>query len=268
MTAKLIIPLIGTGNVPQLSIDLLLHSTNSFNYVKRIDSKFVYPFSGPLDHAAGEDPKLYNGKTLFSSAIELFKQKDEQIYVIQQRTPIIPGYLNNFIVETLIPVLHEYQITELIVLDSFGALDGVVESLNGSGSFFNVGTCNLSSVNDLIQQFDDHLNLRNNGQVNRVKAFNFDDKGIQQDITTEQDIFKVVYHLTNTSNLQLNKIKYYSTFVHEGDNSKDAYTFYNNLMLAQPEVFPRIDEFHPPVSWKGVYGFTPIRSAYDEGLYT
>lgn len=268
---SLVLPLVGTGNVPQLAVDLLLHSVPGFEYVCSLGQEYLYPFAGPLDHVVGEPAKLYNGAT-YSTALELFYCKEREMYVVQQRTPVIPGYMNNFVVEVVIPVIQKYEIDELVVLDSFGALDiEAVAPSPATGAFFNVGTCELDSISDLVNKFEQTLSLNNDSQ--RVNAFKFDPEGLQQDISTDQDIFKMVYHLTNavatteTLAKKLKLITYCSTFVHEGDNSEDAYVFYNNLMVRLPSQFPKIETFKAPVSWKGVYGFTDAPTAFDEGIY-
>ncbi|KAL3231318.1 hypothetical protein RNJ44_00353 [Nakaseomyces bracarensis] len=265
---SLVVPLVGTGNVPQLAVDLLLHSVDSFQFVCAVDQQYLYPFAGPLDHVMGENAKLYP-KEHYSAALELFISKDQKTYVLQQRTPVIPGYMNNFVVEVLIPLIQKYEVDELVVLDSFGALDmEAIAPSPATGSFFSVGTCQLDSITDLVQTFQQNLSINNDSQ--KINPFNFDKDGLQQEISTDQDIFKIVYHIinaTSTTSSGLKKLTYCSTFVHEGDNSEDAYVFYNHLMVRLPEYFPKIENFRAPVSWKGVYGFSQAPTAFDEGIY-
>lgn len=279
----LILPLVSTGNVPQLATDLILHSLSSeFEFVKTLDSSFLHPFVGPLDYSLHEgEPILYRKShptMKYSSALELFVNDKMDLYVIQQRTPIIQGYLNNFITDVIVPLINELKVTNVTIMDSYGSLDENVIARNikpPSGvmidSFFSLGICKVKSVNEMIEGFESVLNL----QVDPDTAlhytnslFHFTPTSCQNEISTEQQIFKFTYHLLNSSSVStLEEIKYASLFVHEGDNSLDAKLLCDHLPELANQSSLKITEFKEPISWKGVYGFREIPSTFDEGIY-
>lgn len=277
MVPTLVIPLVSTGNVPQLTVDLLLHSLSSeFNFVKSVDSTHLHPFVGPLDYVLDQPgPVLFSktapGKT-YSTALELFYNESKRVYVLQQRTPVIRGYLNNYVKDIVIPLVEEYKIEEVVILDSFGALDqDVVEattlSARTSSNFISDGNCEVGSVADIVRNFQQSLNLSQRSISSLpCSLFTFSPQGIQQEISTKQQVFNFAYHLLNASLSSLKHIRYCSAFVHEGDNSEDAHLLCDHL----PHVIDSLGKLPvhtPPVSWKGVYGSRPIPSSFDEGIY-
>ncbi|ETS65210.1 hypothetical protein PaG_00277 [Moesziomyces aphidis] len=79
--ATLLIPAVSIGSVPQLAVDLLLHSADlGLAKVGRIDPSFCFPFAGPSDarDAAADD---------ITTALEVFAN-EAGLVVIQQRAPV------------------------------------------------------------------------------------------------------------------------------------------------------------------------------------
>ncbi|CCF60611.1 hypothetical protein KAFR_0K02550 [Kazachstania africana CBS 2517] len=287
----LLLPLVSTGNVPQLSVDLILHSlSDEFEFVKSIDSTFLHPFVGPLDYGIDQtEPVLYTQSSFletpsvkkFSTALELFYNKSKRVYVLQQRTPTIQGYLNNFIKDTLIPLIKELQITNISVLDSFGPLDEKIikrklQSNNHNHKnidpFFSMGVCELQSIGNLVSNFDSTLRLQMDPDTSlhyTNSIFKFTPSSLIDEISTDQPIFKLTYHLLNDQNLtNLKEVKYCTLFVHEGDNSIDAKLFCEHLPdLINSSSDCKITKFRTPISWKGVYGFSELPSTFEEGIY-
>lgn len=287
----LVVPLISTGNVPQLCTDLILHSlSDEFKFVKSVDSTYVHPFIGALDYSMDDGrPVLYEADPTkkFSTAIELFFNESKNLFFIQQRTPIIQGYLNNFIKETLIPLIDELKVTHVTVLDSFGALDeSIISHKFNSNSkkdgveidpFYSMGLCKLESVGILTNEFDSILNLKidpNTSLHYTNSLIKFSAKSLLQEISTDQPIFKIIYHFINSKLDNLIEVKYCSFFVHEGDNSFDAKLFathfkdfINNKNKDNLSQNDEIKNFKSPVSWKGVYGFSEVPSTIEEGIY-
>lgn len=272
----LVIPLVSTGNVPQLAVDLILHSlSDEFKFIESLDSTFVHPFVGPLDYVCNQlKPVLFQSspQKRYSTALEMFYNEERSLYVLQQRTPVIQGYMNNFIKEIVVPLVEKYKITEVVILDSFGVLDEDVMSVASLSSrinnkYFSDGICDLRSVGDMIERFGRNLQLdeRSRGEIS-TSLFSFTSESAQQEISTTQQIFKFAYHLLNATSSSLECIKYCSAFVHEGDNSEDAHLLCQHL----PNIvgsLGQITKLTPPISWKGVYGSKPIPSTFDEGIY-
>ena len=286
----LILPLVSTGNVPQLCTDLVLHSlSDEFEFVKSLDSMYVHPFVGALDYSAEDvQPVLYKSSPdkKLSTALELFYNKAKNLYVIQQRTPVIQGYINNFVRETIIPLVDELQISHLTVLDSYGALDesiiskkfatNAAKGMNNIDPYFSMGTCRMGSIESLSSEFDSALDLQvdpNTSQHYTTSLLKFTERSLVQEVSTDQQIFKIIYHLINSRLSKLEEIKYCTFFVHEGDNSLDAGLFasrfedFVNPTEGSAGASVSISHFKTPVSWKGVYGFNEIPSTLEEGIY-
>ncbi|CCD22548.1 Add66p NDAI_0A03910 [Naumovozyma dairenensis CBS 421] len=303
----LLLPLVSTGNVPQLSVDLMLHTlAPQYQFIKDIHSNYLHPFLGPLDYSIDQSkPILYeefnnnnNNTKKFSSNLELFYNKSKNFYILQQRTPIIQGYLNNFFKEIIIPLLTNLNVKTIIILDSFGSFDdSFPHAINhnhrvlpsSSNEVYSLGSCNLNNINELSSTFDSIMNLNNNNNTNNhnnydsnfgIDWFKFTEDSIQQEISTNQDIFKIAYHLINSnistpSSSSLNEIKYISCFIHEGDNSFDAKLFTETIFKLlnwnnDKDTNSSSNQgfvLKTPVSWKGVYGFNSVSTAFDEGLY-
>ncbi|CCK68471.1 Add66p KNAG_0B00220 [Huiozyma naganishii CBS 8797] len=291
----LVLPLISTGNVPQLATDLILHSLSAdFSFVQDLDSTYLHPFVGPLDYtiddlqgngSLGPDtPQLYRDHLAtkkFSSALELFANKDKTVYIVQQRTPIVQGYINSFTMEVIIPLIQELQATNVTVLDSYGTLDdiaaprGAVAELGAAtgGNFSNlsIGVCQVKSIADMIENFQTVLNLQldPDSAVHYTNSlFTFSSNSPLQEISTSQQVFKMAYHILNCPSMTtLKEIKYASLFVHEGDNSVDAMLLCEHLPQLIDAPVLKIEKFKTPVSWKGVYGLNSVPSTMDEGIY-
>ena len=297
----LILPLISTGNIPQLATDLILHSlADEFRFVKSIDSIYLHPFIGPLDHTIDQDiPVLYTDvlpTKSYSTALELFYNESRNLFVLQQRTPVINGYLNNFILETLIPLLRELKIVNLTVLGSFGFLETETISLRRKHAenslfinsqqqqqqqdpFYSLGICKVQAITDLTDSFDKVLNLETDPDTSRrytSSIFKFTDSSLIQEISTEDQIFKLMYHILNSTTVlgsglhNLDTVKYCCTFVHEGDNSYDAKLFcthFGDFANCRDGSLHRVQDMKSPVSWKGAYGFSEVPTTLEEGMY-
>ncbi|CEP63153.1 Add66p LALA0_S07e03598g [Lachancea lanzarotensis] len=270
--STLLLPLVSTGNVPQLSTDLILHSLSAdFKFVKELDSLYLFPFAGPLDFARGSQSNLYEHtewKSL-TTPLELFYSPKLKMYVVQQRSPIIQKYENNFCQEVLIPLIEELKISQLVIFDATDEIDENVAVSQFRKSPFSLGVCDLSQVNDIVAEFEAKLQINDVApQPTNIALFNFSESSFQSSISTQQITFKLCYHLLQSHNITkfLKGIQYFNTYVQEGDNSEDAVAACNQLPLLIKE-FPKIEQFQTPVSWEGVYGVRNAPTSFDEGLY-
>ncbi|KAH7637462.1 Proteasome assembly chaperone 2 [Dermatophagoides farinae] len=111
---KLILPCISVGNVPQLSIDLLINrfltdSGNDLELIGYLQSKYVRPFAGP-------DPFRLEGN-LLSTSMQVFVSKRKKLVLIQQRSPIYKEYRDDFYRE-MFAWLSRHRFALVIVLSS------------------------------------------------------------------------------------------------------------------------------------------------------
>ncbi|AMD21570.1 HFL286Cp [Eremothecium sinecaudum] len=271
--STLIIPFVSAGNVPQLCTDLLLHSLREeFRFIKELNSKWLHAFLGPLDYADKNDNPLYSGSPSkrYTTPLELFYNKKRDTYVIQQRSPVFEGHENEFCKQVLVPLIQELAPKRVLILDSISPFESNVPVSSNTESRFSVGTCAVSSIDDVAREFAEGLHISKEGELSVNKnLFSFTAQSFQDGISTEQFIFKFIYHLLNSvvpMSSSLDSVIYIAMSINEGDNNQDAQLMCE--MLPQLwDGFPKITKFTAPVSWNGVYGSRPIPDGYDEGLY-
>lgn len=105
------IPSISIGNLPQLTIDLLIHSL-SFEKIGYFNCRYIYPFISPQDHKIGDDhPGISQG-------LEVFYSEEHKITVIQQRAPVITNFLSNYLQEIINPFIQLGRFEKIYLLDS------------------------------------------------------------------------------------------------------------------------------------------------------
>ncbi|EMR08906.1 hypothetical protein PNEG_02688 [Pneumocystis murina B123] len=108
----LIIPVVSIGNVPQLAVDLLVHSAG-LSRKAMLDHSLLYPFAGSREDAGAP---CCGG---IATALDVFG--DDKITVIQQRSPILPGEKKKFVEKVLLPFIKKGQFREVLVLGSTDA---------------------------------------------------------------------------------------------------------------------------------------------------
>ncbi|CDO95992.1 unnamed protein product [Kluyveromyces dobzhanskii CBS 2104] len=270
--SSILIPLVSTGNVSQLCVDLVLHSgSEEFQFVKELDSTWLHSFLGPLDFVEGTSKPLYHESKVsgkqFTTPLELFYSKRLNLYVLQQRSPVIAGYENQFFKEVIVPLIKAYEIESVIVLDSAGALDPSVPfSSTNYQNQFATAKCQLQSLDNISLQFQDMLSIQDDKHSVVNKVFKFDSASFQESFSADQSVFKLFHHLLCQSDRNLKSITYLSKIVHEGDNSWDAFQVCERLSLMIENLIQ--GQLTAPVSWKGVYGARPIASGFDQGIYS
>lgn len=264
----LILPLVSVGNIPQLSVDWLLNSqSNEWEYLEALDSKYLVEFVGPLDRPEDGSKSLYPDVEMkYSSALEVFYNKKRGIYAIQQRTPLVSGnYLNNFIVEVIVPLLSKYNVSELCIWDSLSAMEDENGVIVHPDDIFSLGEFHFDDEADLLSKLhlDDQGSMVNNWL--RFTPASFQDK-----ISIDQPIFKILFQILNAVQrcCTLHSIKYCNCLANEGDNSLDSQQFLQ-WIISQRVVksLPTIKKFVRPLSWKGVYGVADTRDKFKD-LYS
>ena len=103
-----IVPCVSVGNVPQLAIDLLIH-TYGFKLVRSLDDVHLYPFAGPLD---GVNSVPEHG---ISTACQLFQLGD--ISILQLRSPPLNGHKRAFL-QSVVDVVGD---SDVLVVGSANA---------------------------------------------------------------------------------------------------------------------------------------------------
>lgn len=257
------LPLVSVGNIPQLSVDWLLNSqSNEWEYLEALDSKYLVEFVGPLDRPEDGSASLYKDNDMkYSSALEVFYNKKRGIYAIQQRTPLVSvNYLNNFIVEIILPFLSKYKISEISIWDSLSAMEDENGVIVHPHEIFSLGEFYFDDGVDLLSSL--HLNDQEPMVNNWLQ---FTPTSFQDKISIDQPIFKILFQILNASQRPqaLRSIKYCSCLANEGDNSLDSQQFLQ-WIISQKIVtnLPPITKFIRPISWQGVYGVADSRDKF------
>ncbi|KAF8002687.1 hypothetical protein HF325_003652 [Metschnikowia pulcherrima] len=106
----LLIPSVSIANIPQLALDLLLHSLD-FEKVATLSDEYLYPFISPVDHA--DKAPTPRG---VSFGLEVFFCKDKRITLVQQRTPLMPGFAERHVSEVIVPFVEASQFKNIVTM--------------------------------------------------------------------------------------------------------------------------------------------------------
>ncbi|CCH58648.1 hypothetical protein TBLA_0A08580 [Henningerozyma blattae CBS 6284] len=280
---SLILPLVSTANVPQLTVDLLLHSTtendiHAFKHIKSYSPETLLSFLGPVDKLPIEknsSSSIYPNNQSYSTSFELFYNQSTDTYLIQQRTPIITGYLNTFINKTIVPIVNQYQIDNVILLDSHSPRDEnyLINNDNADATIkiFSYGTCELPNLSEEILRELNNLSLsissQETNELIESKIFQMTKQSLLKDLSTCQDAWKYSIDLIRSPlSESLKSINYFAMFVNEGDNSMDAKLFINYLKENLSTELKNSIKFNTPISWEGLYG-KEMPDSFDQGIY-
>lgn len=233
----LIIPSVSLANVPQLTVDLLIHNYN-FVRIGRLNDRYLYPFASPIDH--GEHTDFQHG---ISTGLELYYSEEHNLSLIQQRSPIIPTFTKPFVIEVIEPFLSHYKIQKLVVLDS-----------EDSGLNENV-------IPNFVETYTNADLLSNSMESLRLS----DDVKSLVDVEYKHSKYvKCLIDAINKSNGKID-VTVIVMYVYEGENFIDA-TNLTERVVKKLEL-PHYNSMKCPVSWKGVYGDKPIPDSMEEGIY-
>lgn len=247
--SALIVPSISIGNIPQLTVDLIIH-TYSLIKIGYLDDLYLYPFASPIDYVHSPSELGIN------HAIEVYHSSELNITVVQQRSPIIPTYTSTFIQQVLVPFITTNHFESVLILNSSDA--GLVESVNS-------GDVKLYDTEDLISS-----NLENLSLSTSLLESN-DLKGRESEnsqFVTELVKAIISYNVENSSK-SIN-IKVIVSYVYEGDNFYDAEksaTKLREILQLQNQGDGPIDKWIKPISWLGVYGDKSVPNAMEQGIF-
>lgn len=234
--STLVMPCVSMGNIPQLTVDLLIH-TFSLVHVGDLVDLYLYPFVSPIDRSESEPAAP--GK--FATALQVYYSKEHDLTVIQQRSPLISQFRNTHITEVILPFIQQHKFARILVLDSCDA--GL--SPSGHGKPVEVIDADVDAV--VVESLAE-LKLHDSPSSSN-RAFS---PQCQSYIRGISDIG------SPTPQIIL-------AHVYEGDNFHDAEAMATSICpILGVQNTPLWER---PISWKGVYGDRPIPRAMEEGLY-
>jgi proteasome chaperone 2 len=146
----LILPSISLGNLPQLTIDLLIHTYN-LDKIGCLDSTYLYPFVSPQDHRADVTETSRPG---ISHGVEVYYSAANKITVIQQRSPIITNFTEKYVTEVISPFINNKKFAKVYLLDSGDA--GLLE---------NHQQIEVLKAEELLSKSLANLNLQNSPET-------------------------------------------------------------------------------------------------------
>ncbi|CAH6720374.1 proteasome assembly chaperone 2 [[Candida] jaroonii] len=225
--STLIIPCVSIGNVPQLTVDLLVHNLE-FKKLCSLNDEFLYPFLSPIDQLPNDSPS-----SDLSTSLELYYSEKHNLSLIQQRSPIIPGFVQLFY-KKIQQLIVENDISRVFILDS-GDL-GLIDNVGDNIKVFS---------NDLTKSIES-LSISSQDAIKPLDKKTYDNSKI------------VKYFDLNVEVVVL------SIYVYEGENFNEAITLGNKLL-----TYLSIEEtkWNTPVSWQGVYGDKPVPISMEEGIF-
>ncbi|VVT58010.1 uncharacterized protein SAPINGB_P005992 [Magnusiomyces paraingens] len=288
----LVVPTVSVANVPQLAIDLLIHSLG-LTLVGRLSDKYLYPFAGPRDAPSLPTPTTPISSGI-STAIEVYNSPKLNLTVIQLRAPPLPNCRRAFVRSTLAPFVSQFKFSETIVAGSSNAAlseavppprfklfhkkSGPSADLAGVDSLSS-RLAGLSIGKDLAGEMASEAPL---------SPVELPESGFTLDALVEIAALQgpsISGQSTSTGKPTLAKVCAAVIYVYEGDNFYDAHEFADRLAavcgldvsavksaLPQPPKKRHATGEEPPkwvepLSWQGVYG-KEIPIGLEEGLYS
>ncbi|GMG56463.1 unnamed protein product [Ambrosiozyma monospora] len=124
--STLVLPIVSIGNIPQLSVDLLIANFPDVKLVGRLDDTYLYPFASPIDTIVGPlSPNSLKHQELdndahpgISTALEIYYCEKLNVTLLQQRSPLIPGLLLKFLKDLIKPFIQSMEFKKVVVLQS------------------------------------------------------------------------------------------------------------------------------------------------------
>ncbi|CAG8537049.1 3617_t:CDS:2 [Cetraspora pellucida] len=249
--STLILPAISIGNVPQLTVDLLITTLN-LQRIGFLEDENVIPVIGFNEH-------LTRGITV---AIEVYQSDNNKWTVIQQRAPVIKKRWHIF-AENILAFIKQSQFSKVVLLSSADATRRTDIQLTGLP--LRILTT-PSLPNDLFERAT-ILGLKT------LEKTSNNDYDLKHDDDTKQDdlpkipgggVSRFLFHKSQQGNIPLIMIIFFAI---EGDNTQDAFLLANytnsllNLLPQQQEI--SITEFwKTPASWNYLFG-----KPYEQELY-
>ncbi|KAH3668071.1 hypothetical protein OGAPHI_001825 [Ogataea philodendri] len=253
--SQLIVPVVSIGNTPQLATDLLIH-TFAAKLVARLDDIYLYPFASPVDYV--DKPA-----TGITSGLEIYYCEDQNLTILQQRTPILPGLTKRFLSELIVPFINMAKFSRVLVLQSNDM--GLREDKHANHKYL-LWSNQITKIIETLQVSESGVAVvRESTELDGVGKLVIE--ALEQQPSPTAKLAPAV-----SGSLSLNAqahasidAAFLSMFVYEGDNSDDS-----KLLAAEALKVLNIQgpsKWTQPVSWRGVYGNKQVPSGLEFGVY-
>lgn len=296
LTGTLILPIVSIGNVPQLSIDLLVNNiAPDVELIGYLDNLYLVPFASPIDSVSESKTDVKQG---ISTSLELYHSESKNITILQQRSPILPGCNKLFIENLLAPFISSSGFKKILILESkdlglkddkFDGKNFQLWSNNITEKFSMLNLNNIDNTNKDIAVLKDTVEISkfSSALINTIlrdtKEFEDNLKPTPSEINLVK-LLKDKYPLSlplsrdstsngNNDNTPSSKeqekspdVLLLSTFVYEGDNFHDAELLSDKVSLLLS--LPNTEDWKKPQSWRGVYGDKPVPVGMELGIYS
>ncbi|ODV88057.1 hypothetical protein CANARDRAFT_26218 [[Candida] arabinofermentans NRRL YB-2248] len=277
--SQLVLPLVSIGNISQLAIDLLIHNISDIELVGRLDDLYLYPFASPIDYSINDSPKKG-----ISSALEIYFSESHNLTLLQQRSPILPGFTSKFITELIQPFISNVQFSKVVILQSN---DQGLKIDKYADNRFQIWSNDLTKNFELLEiQEKSNIGLTTKAsEISTVGEYLVNIlEGIQSSPLGKNSTssFELIESLNPGSSINLSDVDpkqkpalsstsspeliILSIFVYEGDNTDDAELLANQVLNLSS--IKQISQWQTPKSWAGVYGDKSIPVGIEYGLYT
>lgn len=231
----LIVPSISIANIPQLASDLLIH-TLGFEKIDSLHDNYLYPFVSPVDYTADKSDGNPGGIAL---PLEAYYCAKNHITLLQQRSPLIPGFAKAHVQEVLLPFIEKGNFKHIVLLSLSDA--GLVEHIAPGG-------ISIYTNEDLLSNSLDSLQISES-----------DTQPLAMSPGHSTQYEEAIVSALKTANLSI-----LVSYVYEGDNFYDAQALASKVAEVL-NLSP--GQWKTPVSWFGVYGDKPVPLAMEEGMY-
>ncbi|CAH2355358.1 proteasome assembly chaperone 2 [[Candida] railenensis] len=241
--STLIIPSIAMGNIPQLTVDLLIH-TLSFTKIAILDDTYLHPFSSPNDFSELVDATV-TAKYGIANPLEVYYSAKDNLTLIQQRSPIINNFTEIFVDSVIYKFIEEQEFSKIILLDSSDA--GLLENLTSENKV------EIFTNEDLMYKSLESLKISNKSEPQSLAS------------NDPYKYTKYIQQLIKALRPTKIELDVLVSHVYEGDNFNDA-------ELLADQLVSRLEtkdykKWVRPISWSGAYGDKPVPNAMEQGLY-
>ncbi|KAK9378942.1 proteasome assembly chaperone 2 [Kockiozyma suomiensis] len=245
----LILPTVSSANVPQLAVDLLVHSLKLPFYSLLDHGGLLYPFAGPAERPEGS-PSLG-----ISSSLEIYHSSS--VTCIIQRSPTLPASRGLFVSEVLMKFIQQNKFSRILLLSSADASRRQDPDIT---KIIQISLTDPFSTGSMTSTFSDL-----SGKIARLSVESSSSPPASESpIPTRIPGSGITIPFLQSALQNKLAVDALVMYAYDGDNIPDA-TRLSELALETINV-PSPAKWVHPLSWDGVYG-KEVQVGLEHGLY-